>query len=125
MSNFVSRARSQRGVSLIGLIFWAAILGFFLVLAMRIVPTVSEFSSIKRMVERVARDGGSTPVEIRQAFEKQRLIESGVDSVTGDQLEITKVNDQIVVSFSYDEEIPLFGPAYILIKYRGSSSASR
>jgi|LauGreDrversion4_2_1035121.scaffolds.fasta_scaffold1488935_1 hypothetical protein len=125
MSNFVSRARSQRGVSLIGLIFWAAILGFFLVLAMRIVPTVSEFSSIKRMVDRVARDGGSTPVEIRQAYEKHRLIESGVDSVTGDQLEITKVNDQIVVSFSYDEEIPLFGPAYILIKYRGSSSASR
>ena len=125
MSTFVSRARSQRGVSLIGLIFWAAILGFFLVLAMRIVPTVSEFSSIKRMVDRVARDGGSTPVEIRQAYEKHRLIESGVDSVTGDQLEITKVNDQIVVSFSYDEEIPLFGPAYILIKYRGSSSASR
>ena len=34
---------------------------------------------------------------------------------------MTKVNDQIVVSFAYDKEIELFGPVYLLIKYSGSS----
>jgi hypothetical protein len=125
MSQSARVRQPQRGVSLLGLIFWAAILGFLFVVGMRVVPTVTEFSSIKRMVDRVAREGGSSPVDIRNSYEKFRQIETGVDAVTGDQLEITKVNDRIVVSFSYDKEIPLFGPAYILIKYRGSSSASR
>ena len=32
------------------------------------------------------------------------------------------IDDKIVVRFAYDKEIPLFGPAYLLIKYRGSSA---
>jgi hypothetical protein len=35
---------------------------------------------------------------------------------------VTKQGDKVVVRFAYDKEIPLFGPAYLLIKYRGSSA---
>ncbi len=44
-----------------------------------------------------------------------------ISSIAGRDLEVTKMDDQVVVSFAYDKEIPLFGPAYLVIKYRGSS----
>ena len=43
--------------------------------------------------------------------------------IAGRDLEVTKMDDQVVVSFAYDKEIPLFGPAYLLIKYTGSSAS--
>ncbi|OZA89000.1 MAG: DUF4845 domain-containing protein, partial [Burkholderiales bacterium 34-67-9] len=39
----------------------------------------------------------------------------------GADLVITRANDRLLVEFAYDEEIPLFGPAYLVLKYRGSS----
>ncbi|MBW8894207.1 MAG: DUF4845 domain-containing protein, partial [Burkholderiales bacterium] len=30
-------------------------------------------------------------------------------------------NDKVVIEFAYDKEIDLFGPVYLLIKYRGRS----
>ena len=35
--------------------------------------------------------------------------------------EARRHGDKVVVSFAYDKEIALAGPAYLLIKYRGSS----
>ena len=121
--NCSARQRSpQRGISLIGLLFWASILGMLALVVMRVVPTISEYSSIKRAVEKVAREGGSNPQEIRDAYEKQRNIEFGIEAVSGQDLEITKVNDKVTVSFAYSKEIPLMGPVYLVIKYDGSST---
>ena len=45
-----------------------------------------------------------------------------ITSISGKDLEVTKQGDKVVVNFDSDTEIPLFGPAYLLIKYRGSSA---
>ncbi|TNF57337.1 MAG: DUF4845 domain-containing protein, partial [Burkholderiales bacterium] len=39
----------------------------------------------------------------------------------GKDLEITKQGDRVVVAFDYSREIPLFGPAYLVMKYQGRS----
>jgi len=59
--------------------------------------------------------------EIRAAFERARSIEYSIQSISGKDLEVTKDNDKVVVSFAYDKEIELFGPVSLLIKYRGRS----
>jgi len=46
-------------------------------------------------------------------------IEYGVTSISGKDLEITKVNDKVVISFAYNKEIELFSPVFLLIKYEG------
>jgi hypothetical protein len=111
----------QRGVTLIGLLFWAVLIGFVALVAMRVFPTLNEYWTIQRTINKVAQEGGTTVPEIRAAFERQKQIEYSITSISGADLEITKVNEKIVVSFAYDKEIELFEPVYLLIKYRGRS----
>ena len=68
-----------------------------------------------------ARDGSTVP-EIRAAFDRAAAIDD-IHSIAGKDLEITKQGDKVVVEFAYDKEIPLAGPAYLLLKYRGSSAS--
>jgi len=113
--------RTQSGISLIGLLFWAVVVAFVALLVMKIVPAVTEYQTIKTMVDKVARDGGSTVPEIRAAFDRAQQVEYGVDSIRAKDLDITKEGDKIVIKFAYDKEIPVVEPIYILIKFEGRS----
>ena len=73
------------------------------------------------MVNKVAKEGGSTVPEIRASFERARQVEYGVTSLTGRDLEITKEGETVVVRFAYDREIELVSPVYLLIKFEGQS----
>jgi hypothetical protein len=112
---------TQRGVTLLGLVFWAVLISMAALVAMRVLPTVNEFATIKRTVSKIAVEGGSTVPEIRAAFERAKSIEYSIQSISGKDLDVTKNNDKVVVSFAYDKEIELFGPVSLLIKYRGQS----
>jgi Domain of unknown function (DUF4845) len=112
---------AQRGVTLFGLLFWGVIIAVAALVIMKVVPTVNEFSTIQSAVDKVAREGGSTVPEIRAAFDRQKEIEYSIKSISGADLEITKVNDQVVISYAYDAEIELMDPVYLVIKYQGKS----
>ena len=118
----ISRRRAQRGMSLIGLMAWAIIVGFIGYLAVRVLPTVNEFLTVQRAVDRVAAEAPATVAEVRRAFDKQKDIEYSITSVSGKDLEVTKENDKLVIRFAYDKEIPIFEPVYLLLKYKGSSN---
>ena len=113
--------QAQRGITLIGLVFWAILISTVLLLTLRVIPTVNEFYTAKRAIEKVAHTGGSTVMEIRNAFDRYTDIEYSITSSGGKDLVITKENDRVVVSFAYDKEIELFGPVSLLIKYRARS----
>jgi len=116
-----SRPRAQRGMSLIGLMAWAIIIGFIGYVAVRVLPTVNEFLTVQRAVDRVAADSPATVGEVRKAFERQKDIEYSISSISAKDLEITKENEKLVIRFAYDKEIPIVEPVYLLIKYRGRS----
>jgi len=115
------RRRTQRGITLFGLLFWAIVIGFTALLVMRVLPTMNEYFTIQRAVEKIAKEGGTTVPEIRAAFEKQKQVEYSIQSISGADLEITKENEKIIVKFAYDKEIELAAPVYLLIKYEGRS----
>ena len=113
--------RGQRGLTLFGLLGWAVLVGFVGYVTVRVVPTVIEYYTIVRMVGKVASGSPTTVAEARADFDRQRQIDYTVTAVTGADLVVKKENDRVVIEFGYDKEIPLFGPAFLLIKYRGSS----
>lgn len=113
--------RHQRGLSLIGLLAWAILVGFGGYLAVQVLPTVSEYYTIQAVVQRLATSPANTVPEIRQAFSKQMQIDQTISSITAKDLDITKENDRVVISFAYDKEIELAGPVFLLIKYAGRS----
>jgi hypothetical protein len=109
------------GFTLIGLLFWAVLVAMVAVVVLRVGPTVNEYYTIQKAVDKVSREGGKSVPEIRTSFERTKQIEYAISSISGKDLDITKQDDRVVVSFSYDKEIELFGPVYLLIKYRGHS----
>jgi Domain of unknown function (DUF4845) len=121
MTGKFASSRRQRGVTLFGLMFWAILIGMTALVVMRVLPTVNEYYTILRAVEKVAKEGGGTVPEIRNAFERQKQIEYSISSISSKDLQITKENEQVVVSFAYDKEIELVAPVYLLIKYEGRS----
>lgn len=116
-----SSRRDQQGFTLLGLMLWAIIIGFIALLGIRVLPTVNEFFTIQKAVNKVALEGGTTVPEIRAAFEKQKDIEYSIQSIAPKDLDITKENDKIIVRFAYDKEVEIMAPVYLLIKYEGSS----
>lgn len=115
------RRQHQRGVTLFGLMFWAIVVGFAALIGMRVLPTMNEYFTIQKAVNKIAREGGTTVPEIRSAFEKQKDIEYSIQSITAKDLNITKENDKVVIGFAYDKEIELMKPVFLLIKYEGHS----
>jgi Domain of unknown function (DUF4845) len=117
--------RSQRGITLFGLLFWAIVIGVVSLVGMRIVPTSIEYFTIMKAINKVSGDPAATTVpQIRTSFDRQREIDA-ITSISGKDLSITKENEQVVVSFAYDSEIELFKPVYLLIKYEGRSKAGK
>lgn len=123
--SIVSRApaRRQRGMTLFGLMFWAIVIGAVAYVGLRVFPTVNEYLTIKRTIEKVAASSPNTVAEVRAAFERQKDIEYSISSISGKDLEVTKENEKIVIAFAYNKEIPLYGAVYLLIKYEGRSSS--
>lgn len=117
----VSARKAQTGVTLFGLMMWAIVVGFVALITMRVLPTMNEFFTIQKAVNKIAQEGGTTVPEIRAAFERQKEIEYSIQSISAKDLDITKESDKVVVSFAYDKEIELMPPVFLLIKYRGRS----
>ncbi len=113
--------KSQRGITLFGLMVWAVILGSSALLAMSVFPTVNEYWTIKKSVDKLAAEGLTTVPEIRAAFERTKSIEYSIQSISGKDLKVTKENEKVVIAFAYDKEIKLVDPVFLLIKYEGRS----
>jgi len=108
----------QRGISFIGLVFVGSILAMGGVVAAQIFPTALEFVAVQRAVDK-AKEGQTVP-EVRMIFDKTASIDD-IKSISGSDLTVTKEGDKVVVSFSYEREIHLAGPAYLTLKYAGRS----
>lgn len=121
MSVQTLRERRQRGITLFGLLLWAIIIGFVALLAMNVLPTVNEYLTIQKAVNKIAAEGMTTVPEIRAAFERQKEIEYSIQAITGKDLKITKENERVVISFAYDKEVKVISPVFLLIKYEGRS----
>jgi hypothetical protein len=109
----------QRGLTLIGLLFWGILVAVVALVVIRVLPTINEFTTIQRAVKKIAQDQPATVPEARKAFDRQKDIEYSISSISGQDLQITKENDKIVIRFEYNKEVPLVEPVYLLIKYSG------
>jgi hypothetical protein len=115
--------RRQTGISLLGLIVLGTVLTFGAMLTLRLYPTVSEYMLIKRAVVK-ARADATNPQGIRQAFDRTAAIDD-ITSISGKDLDIVPLPaGGYAVSFAYEKRIPLFGPASLLLDYRGDAASA-
>lgn len=108
----------QSGLSFVGMLFVAVVLGAGFLLAAQVAPTLIEFQAITKAATKAS--AGSTVAEVRANFDKAAQIDD-IQSISGKDLDVTKQGDKIVVAFAYNKEIHLAGPANLLLKYAGRS----
>lgn len=113
--------QQQQGFTLIGLLFWAVVLGFGGLVAIKVLPTLNEYYTIRSTINKIARSNPPTVAAVRGEFDRQQQVEYSISSISSKDLQIAKEGDRLVISFAYDKEIPVMGPVFLLIKYEGRS----
>lgn len=114
----------QRGVSLSGLLGWGVVIALVVMVVTKIVPSALDYYKALKDVKAVVASmpQGSTVADVRKAYAK--YVEIDQLELKPDELDISKDNGQIVISFAYEKKIPLFANVSLVIEYRGATSGS-
>lgn len=110
--------RQQRGLTFFGLLIVGILLAYSGVILAQVAPTYIEYLAVQKAVDKAA--AGSTVAEVRSLFDKAATIDD-IRTIAGKDLTVGKEGDRVVVSFAYQREIHLVGPAHLVMKYEGRS----
>ena len=119
------RPSRQRGASLISLVFLAVIVGFFMLMAARVFPSVNEYLTIRKAISQIMKNNPASAADIRTSFSRTIEVEYSIKTIDAKDLNIQPIGDTggFRTSFAYNIEIPIVEPVYILAKYAGSASS--
>ncbi len=116
--------KTQRGVTLTGLIMASFFIALAALLGMKVVPEYIEYGKVMSSLKAIAGDASmrsASVSEVRAAYAR-RAETSYISSVTAQDIDVTKEGGALVLSVSYTRRIPLFGPASLLLDFEGSTS---
>ncbi len=114
----MANRKQQRGLTFLGLLVVGILLALAGVVFAQVVPTYIEYLAVQKAVDKAS--AGETVAEVRSIFDKAATIDD-IHSVNGKDLEVSKEGNQVVVSFAYERDIHLTGPAYLVMRYQGRS----
>ena len=93
------------------------------IIGAKLVPAINEYIAVERAVQKIAGEG-STVGEIRAAFDRHAVIDD-IKSISSRDLEITKENDRVIVSYAYTYSIPILDNVRLVIDFAGSTKDRR
>jgi hypothetical protein len=106
-------------LSIIALLFFGAIVAGLLVLGFKLVRPITEYLAIESAIQKITRDG-TTVGEIRSAFDRYALIDD-ISSINSKDLDITKDNERIIVSYAYSYPIQVLDNVRLVIDFSGTT----
>ncbi len=113
-------SRRQRGMSFISVVVIGAFLVAVAAIGAQSVPMFLEYAAVKKAAQKAATEATSV-AELRAAFDRSASIDD-IKSITGLDLEVEKNGERFSASFSYEREIPLVGPAYLVYRFDGRTT---
>lgn len=111
--------RQQRGLSIFGVILLGVVVVFLVLAGARLVPAVTEYLAIDRVVQKI-RYEGNTVAGLRDAFDRHAALDN-IKSISGKDLEITKDGDRIVISYAYPYQVKVFDNVRLVIDFAGTT----
>ena len=113
--------RKQQGLTLIGFIFMAALVAGAGILIFRAVPIYNEYFTLQKILKSIdVGNQDATPVQIRNQFDLKASADYVYD-VKARDLDITKENGRIVISYPYTRTIPVAGNVSILFAFEANN----
>jgi len=114
--------RHQRGLSMIGFLFVAAVVMVCALLAFRMIPAYIEYYTVQRALEEaISANNDPNQTNVRRAVER-KLNADYVDSVTAKDVQVTKNGNKITASVSWEQKLPLFHNVSLLMEFNAEAS---
>ncbi|MFO1314787.1 MAG: DUF4845 domain-containing protein [Burkholderiales bacterium] len=114
--------RTQRGLSMIGFLFVAAVVLVTAMVAFRMIPAYIEYYTIQRALEGALADANDLSVAtIRRAMDR-RLAADYADAVAAKDVEVTKAGNTITASVSWEKRLHMVGNVSLLLEFDASAS---
>ena len=114
----MTNRKQQRGLTFLGLLVGGILLALAGVVFAQVVPTYIEYLAVQKAVDKAS--AGETVAEVRSIFDKAATIDN-ITTISGKNLEVGKEGNKVLVSFAYERDIHLTGPAYLVMRYTGRS----
>jgi len=117
----------ERGLTMTGFLTLAVVLVFAAFLVFRLMPPFLEYFYVQKAVDAVASDldlQTATPREVRGEFDKRALIDN-ITTITGEDLEIVRQGNDVVLNANYSVKVPIFGNVAACIDFQASSGKRR
>jgi hypothetical protein len=116
--------RRQKGVTLSGFLMWSVVAVFAALLLFKIGPPYIEYMTIQSNLKAVANDPeGRAGVRrvVEDLFDRRSAIEN-ISAVKARDIIITKVGDNVVLSFDYQVCVPIVFNISACMDYHPTSS---
>jgi Domain of unknown function (DUF4845) len=115
--------KRQHGVTFVGMLFIAGLIVFVAIIGLKLIPAYIEYATVVNHLREIARSPdarGASPRDIQTMFNKRAQIDA-INAVKGDDIEIEKEGDQVVLRAAYSTKIKLFGNLNACIDFVASS----
>ena len=112
----------QRGISMIGFLFVAAVLVVVALVTFRIIPSYIEYYSVQKALEGAMADTNDLSAQaIRRAVDR-RLSADYIDSVNAKDVQVTKSGNIISASLAWEKRLPLVHNVSLVLDFEASAS---
>jgi hypothetical protein len=109
--------KHQRGMTAIGWLIVLIMIGFFVLLALRMVPAYLDYYKVVSTLEALEKESGfSNPREIRKLLER-RFDVSFVDAITPADVAIKPVGNTYTVTAAYEKTEHIAGNVYVVMDF--------
>jgi hypothetical protein len=107
----------QNGMTGIGWLIVLALIGFFTLLTLKMVPSYLEYYKVVSTLDSLTKESGfQTPAEIRNLLERRFDI-SYVNTITPQDVEIRPAGEHFIVSAEYESRVHLFGNVSVVMDF--------
>jgi len=116
-------ARRQRGLSIVGFIFVAALTMVAIMIGFRMVPAYIEAITVKKVMgDTLAKTkDGFTLYQFRRDFDLKASADY-IDSVRGSDIEVSKEGNTLVATASWQRVLHLVGNVSLLLDFEATAT---
>jgi Tfp pilus assembly major pilin PilA len=118
----IGRRQAQRGLSMIGFLFVAAVVLVSAMIAFRMIPSYIEYYTVQKALEGALADSNDlTVATIRRSMDR-RLAADYADVVSGKDVEVTRDGNKFTASVGWEKKLPLVSNVSILLDFYATAS---
>ena len=114
--------RHQRGLSMIGFLFVAAVLMVCALLAFRMIPSYIEYYTVQKALKDAIDETKDPTTQNIRRFVERKLSADYVDSVSWNDVQVSKSGNVVTASVSWEKKLPLVSNVSLVMEFNAEAS---